>query len=190
MQLVQGDKAAGRVHNKQEQARRAGPVLQTVSSRKRQGISRQAKPGIQAARWKRENTLAKRLRDRVGRHRRLLGGDLTVPQVVAQRAEFDNRCVRCIRHESETGGVLQIDHVVPPPEGANPIANIQPLCRVCNPKKGRKRSDYRPGFPGRMLIAILMSCLNMLPYVPAPSAESNGRKPCLPSPGLATENAA
>jgi hypothetical protein len=103
-------------------------------------------PEQKAARWARERTPAKRLRDRVGRHRRLLGGDLTGEQVVAQKADFGDRCVRCTRHESETKGVLQIDHVVPPPEGPNSVGNIQSLCVGCHPLKGRKRTDYRPGW--------------------------------------------
>jgi HNH endonuclease len=105
----------------------------------------------------RERTPAKRLRDRVGRHRRLRGGDLTVPQVRTLSKVYGYRCLCCGRHES-CAGTLEIDHVVP--KGPNSIGNIQPLCKLCNARKGIKDTDYRPSWWFRLVVVVLLSCRN------------------------------
>ena len=57
--------------------------------------------------------------------------------------EYGNRCVRCLRSIEN----LTADHVVPMSRGGSDgIENIQPLCKHCNPSKGTKTIDYRPGF--------------------------------------------
>jgi 5-methylcytosine-specific restriction endonuclease McrA len=56
---------------------------------------------------------------------------------------FNHRCVSCGKHESECGK-LELDHVVPIVEGGRHDAdNRQPLCRLCNEKKGRRTTDFR-----------------------------------------------
>jgi 5-methylcytosine-specific restriction endonuclease McrA len=99
-------------------------------------------------RWARERTPAKRLRDQVGRHRRLYGGDFTVPQWLLLLALYGYICLCCGKHAWETPeGALTIDHIVPCSSGgANSFDNIQPLCLSCNCKKGSKETDYRPGW--------------------------------------------
>lgn len=54
------------------------------------------------------------------------------------------RCLCCGNEER-----LTIDHVKPLDQGGrNEANNIQPLCRSCNSKKGRKEIDYRQkGWP-------------------------------------------
>lgn len=51
---------------------------------------------------------------------------------------FGNICLKC-----KADVDLTIDHVIPMPEGANSIENIQPLCHGCNSSKRRKDTDYR-----------------------------------------------
>lgn len=56
---------------------------------------------------------------------------------------FGFRCLRCHRHESETG-TLHRDHVMPLLlGGSNDIGNLQPLCRSCNAWKGARYIDFR-----------------------------------------------
>jgi 5-methylcytosine-specific restriction endonuclease McrA len=101
-------------------------------------------PEFKRLRWERERTPQKRLRDQIGRHRRLHGGDLTVQEWLDLLERYGHTCLRCEKHESETPeGALTIDHVVPCPDGPNSIDNIQPLCLSCNVKKGIKHTDYR-----------------------------------------------
>lgn len=55
--------------------------------------------------------------------------------------KFQNRCLYCERDSVK----LTIDHVVPVSRGgSNYITNIQPLCKNCNSKKGKKILDFRP----------------------------------------------
>lgn len=58
-------------------------------------------------------------------------------------AQYDHRCLCCGEREP----VIQLvpDHVIPLAKGgSNFIANIQPLCIVCNSKKNVRIIDYRP----------------------------------------------
>jgi 5-methylcytosine-specific restriction endonuclease McrA len=67
------------------------------------------------------------------------GGRYTFVEWRAMCAWFGNVCLRC-------GGSskLSIDHVVPLAKGgANTIANLQPLCKLCNSIKHTKIIDYR-----------------------------------------------
>jgi len=54
---------------------------------------------------------------------------------------YGNRCLRC-----GSEGPLTRDHVQPKSRGGDEsLANMQPLCRSCNSKKGVRDTDYRPG---------------------------------------------
>ena len=57
---------------------------------------------------------------------------------IALRSLFDG-CVLCGSRP------VQKDHIVPiyQADGCDCIANIQPLCRLCNNSKGPERIDYR-----------------------------------------------
>lgn len=56
-------------------------------------------------------------------------------------ARYDHHCLRCGLQFTK----LTVDHVVPlTKKGTNFIANIQPLCKPCNGKKGDRIIDYRP----------------------------------------------
>ena len=58
---------------------------------------------------------------------------------------FENKCCSC---NGESGLInVELDHIVPIYlGGSNGINNIQPLCALCNIKKGGNVVDYRPDF--------------------------------------------
>jgi len=68
------------------------------------------------------------------------GGTITAADVHAVLKYYGRACLRCGVTEK-----ICLDHVVPLAHGGkNTAANLQPLCRSCNSKKGaRKVSDYR-----------------------------------------------
>ena len=75
------------------------------------------------------------------------GGSFTAQEFIILCAKYENLCLCC--RESR---LLTADHVVPVfKNGSSNIDNIQPLCQVCNSKKGTKTIDYRPGFPLEIL---------------------------------------
>ena len=66
----------------------------------------------------------------------------TLAQWQTLKAEHNYTCLCCGKAEPEIE--LQPDHVVPLARGGNDsILNIQPLCKMCNLKKGVKHIDYR-----------------------------------------------
>ena len=77
------------------------------------------------------------------RARLAAGGTFSPCEWVALCDGYGNVCLAC-----RSGGVkLTPDHIVPLCDGgANTIDNIQPLCLRCNLRKGRKHTDYRPGY--------------------------------------------
>jgi 5-methylcytosine-specific restriction endonuclease McrA len=75
-------------------------------------------------------------------------GCYTTQEWITLREQYDNRCLRCGRHQSELNRVLEQDHVIPLSKGGtNWITNIQPLCHDCNGMggKGTNTTDYRSG---------------------------------------------
>jgi len=68
------------------------------------------------------------------------GGAVTAADMRAVFGHYGRACLRCGSMEK-----ICLDHVVPIAGGGkNAAANLQPLCRSCNSKKGaRKVSDYR-----------------------------------------------
>lgn len=78
--------------------------------------------------WQRRRA---RLKKVDGRH--------TADEWMALREWFGNACLCCGTHDD-----LTADHVIPLVKGgSNDIANLQPLCRVCNSTKHDKEIDYR-----------------------------------------------
>jgi 5-methylcytosine-specific restriction endonuclease McrA len=76
---------------------------------------------------------------RIARHKGAVGS-FRPKQWEELKAKFGNVCL-CCRQEKP----LEIDHVVPLSRGGGGgIDNIQPLCGICNRKKGTKVIDYRP----------------------------------------------
>jgi 5-methylcytosine-specific restriction endonuclease McrA len=54
--------------------------------------------------------------------------------------KYGKKCLRCGRGDV----ILTIDHILPLSGGGkHEISNIQPLCKSCNSKKGKKHIDYR-----------------------------------------------
>lgn len=72
-------------------------------------------------------------------------GRFTVAEWKGVLTAANHTCLCCNKHASATkAGCLTIDHVRPVSiGGSNRIENIQPLCRSCNAKKGRRYCDYR-----------------------------------------------
>lgn len=71
-------------------------------------------------------------------------GNYTAEQWQALCAYYGHRCLAC-----GVGSPLSVDHVIPLVRGgANGIDNLQPLCRPCNVRKGRRIIDYRGGLGG------------------------------------------
>jgi 5-methylcytosine-specific restriction endonuclease McrA len=58
---------------------------------------------------------------------------------------FGHRCLCCGKHQSELRQPLERDHIVPVIRGGTHwIDNIQPLCKICNARKGTGTADFRP----------------------------------------------
>lgn len=85
------------------------------------------------------------LRDHRRRAReRSAPGIFTSSEWEALKAAYDHMCLACKRREPEIK--LVPDHVTPIARGgANDINNIQPLCEICNKRKGARSIDYRDG---------------------------------------------
>lgn len=67
------------------------------------------------------------------------GGSYTVQEWLSLCAEYNDCCACC-----GLPGPLAADHVIPVHlGGSSNISNIQPLCKVCNSRKGIKKTDYR-----------------------------------------------
>ncbi|RJQ10886.1 MAG: HNH endonuclease [Bacillota bacterium] len=67
-------------------------------------------------------------------------GSFSYLEWVALCEKYDNRCLCCGEQKP-----LTVDHVIPLSLGGpNVIANVQPLCGICNAKKGNRTIDYRP----------------------------------------------
>jgi len=69
------------------------------------------------------------------------GGSHTAEEFLALCAQYGNKCIGPGPHK----GKLEADHVIPvsKPGGTSNITNIQPLCGLCNRRKGTKTTDYR-----------------------------------------------
>jgi 5-methylcytosine-specific restriction endonuclease McrA len=70
------------------------------------------------------------------------GGNFTITEWEALKAQYHYTCLRCGRREPEIK--LTPDHVIPISKlGTSNIENIQPLCFSCNSAKCAKIIDYR-----------------------------------------------
>jgi hypothetical protein len=75
---------------------------------------------------------------------RSAGGSFAARQWRDLCIAYDHRCLCCGKAEPEIK--LTPDHVIPLVHGgSNAITNIQPLCLICNLRKGTKTIDYRVG---------------------------------------------
>jgi hypothetical protein len=85
----------------------------------------------------------KRIASRQKRRARLrAGGSFTAREWRVLRARYHHTCLCCGKAEPDIK--LTPDHVIPLVHGGrNAIDNIQPLCLLCNLKKGTKTIDYR-----------------------------------------------
>jgi 5-methylcytosine-specific restriction endonuclease McrA len=90
--------------------------------------------------WRRENPERAALTSRLKKQRRRAAGVLTIADWQGVLALYGSDCLSCGSDDPPT-----IDHVVPIIQGgSNTVDNVQPLCRTCNTRKGRKTIDYRP----------------------------------------------
>jgi len=92
--------------------------------------------------WAKRNPGAVKV-GKLARRAREIGaaGAFTQAEWHALLESFANTCPRCGRSDEP----LTADHIVPLAcGGSNDISNIQPLCRLCNCKKGTKTVRYNP----------------------------------------------
>jgi 5-methylcytosine-specific restriction endonuclease McrA len=74
------------------------------------------------------------------RARKKAGGRFTPAEFKALCEQYEGKCLAC----GCTPEKLSPDHVIPLSKGGmNTIDNIQPLCLICNIRKGAKTIDYR-----------------------------------------------
>lgn len=96
-------------------------------------------------RWRRNNpdkALQKDHRRRARLHD--APGRFTLKEWEALKCAYGHICLAC--KQPEPAIKLVPDHVIPIARGgANTIDNIQPLCDVCNKRKGARTIDYRDG---------------------------------------------
>lgn len=58
------------------------------------------------------------------------------------KAHYNYTCLCCHRKEPEI--TLVPDHIIPKSKGGKTVKeNIQPLCKHCNARKGKRSTDYR-----------------------------------------------
>lgn len=79
-------------------------------------------------------------RERRARLNGAVGGHFTEKEWQQLLDKYGHKCLCC----GATDKKLERDHVIPlGPPHSDEISNIQPLCRTCNTRKGRKVIDYR-----------------------------------------------
>lgn len=118
------------------------PEKQREAKRK-WGERNKAKRSEAYRRW-RKNNPEKALQNNIRRRVRLrrAPGSFTLAEWEALKRSYGNVCLCCDLPEGEIK--LVPDHVVPLARGgSNYITNIQPLCELCNWRKGPKTLDYR-----------------------------------------------
>lgn len=105
---------------------------------------REKHPGydsIKSKRWAEANTERKRVLSAVSAARcKCPHGEFTTDEFLALCDKYGNRCLCCGEVKP-----LSPEHIVPISQGGtNDISNIQPLCHICNLRKGTRTIDYRP----------------------------------------------
>lgn len=90
--------------------------------------------------WARKNSLKVAIKSQKRRALKAAAeGSYTESEFVKLCEKYENRCL-CCREQNK----LTADHVIPLSKGgSNWIANIQPLCGICNSSKGTKIIDFR-----------------------------------------------
>jgi 5-methylcytosine-specific restriction endonuclease McrA len=81
-----------------------------------------------------------KLHRRIAKKHNVEGGHFTEREWKALLDKYGHKCLCCGRSDVP----LERDHVIPiGPPHSDEIANIQPLCRSCNARKGKREIDYR-----------------------------------------------
>ena len=84
--------------------------------------------------------ILEKLHRRIAKKHNVSGGHFTEAEWRELLDRYDHKCLSCGRSDVP----LERDHVVPiGPPHSDEIANIQPLCRSCNARKGNRIIDYR-----------------------------------------------
>ena len=101
-----------------------------------------AKVRERTRRWQQANPDKTKAFDSISRTRKTVaGGSFTAAEWKALVDHYGGKCLCCGRDDVK----LTADHVIPVARGGTSnIDNLQPLCGVCNSRKGDKIIDYRP----------------------------------------------
>jgi 5-methylcytosine-specific restriction endonuclease McrA len=122
-----------------EQKRRKNEIEKARLSAR--DAERKARDKAVKAEWKHSHREVSRAVNRKRKAAARAGGNFTAQEWTELVEQCDHRCLCCQRREPEI--TLTVDHIVPVSKGgSNTIENLQPLCGLCNSKKGTSIIRY------------------------------------------------
>jgi len=133
---------AHRQHSKNWRARHRGTAHRSLASPAERKERRAERARQRARQYQSEHP--EQMRAKEAKRRALKkgnGGSYTADELRALFEQYGNQCIGPGPHSEG----LEADHVIPvsKPGGTSYISNIQPLCGLCNSRKGTRVIDYR-----------------------------------------------
>jgi 5-methylcytosine-specific restriction endonuclease McrA len=98
------------------------------------------------SKWQKENPENHRINEHIRRTRiTKAGGRYTLKEWNELCAKYNFTCLCCTKKT-----ILTPDHIIPVAKGgSSSIRNIQPLCQICNSRKGVADTDFRQSYEQR-----------------------------------------